>query len=233
LSSTGKRTIEAGGNERFGRRDFVWAGGAAAKLDYQKRHVVGIAADFAEDVTRTNWGFEFTWFPNVIRLDYDQFDLSSRVDLYNFVISVDRPTFVRFLNLNRTFFANAQVFLQYTDGYRSSMVADGPFTALFTFALFTGYQQDRLLPGFTFVYDVWSRSGAALWSMTYRFSEALSAQVGVSAFFGTVESIEPPLVGVGGNAGGAGAGSQRATVERGLSTVRDRDEFFFRVRYTF
>jgi hypothetical protein len=46
--------IRAGGNGNFGRRDFSWAGGSEIRMRYEKRNVLGFAADFAEDRTKTN-----------------------------------------------------------------------------------------------------------------------------------------------------------------------------------
>ena len=64
----------AGGNPRFGRRDFVWHGGYVATLDYLKRNVLGFALDFAEDRTRANFGLEFTWFSRQRFVDQNSFD---------------------------------------------------------------------------------------------------------------------------------------------------------------
>jgi hypothetical protein len=233
LTAAAKRTVKAGGNGRFGRRDFQWAGGAAAILEYQQRRVLGLALDFAEDRTKTSWGLEFTWFPNVRVADNDAFDALAEVDLYNLVISVDRLTFIRFLNRSRTFFMNLQLFLQYAPQYRSSLPRDGPLNALSTFTVATGYRQDRLLPSLTWVHDYASHSGAFLAGVSYRYTENLTIQVGANAFYGEVRSLEAALVSPGTAAAGAGRGSQRAYVENGLSQVRDRDELFLRLRYTF
>jgi hypothetical protein len=233
LTAVEKRTVKAGGNGRFGRRDFQWAGGASAVLDYQRRHVFGFAMDFAEDLSKTSWGVEFTWFPKVLVVDHDDFDALAEVDFYNLVISVDRLTFINFLNRSRTFFMNLQVFLQLAEEHRTSFPRDGPLNALATFTILTGYHQDRLIPSFTWVHDIQSRSGGGLFGLTYRYTENLSIQVGANAFYGEVHSLEAALVAPGPPAGGAGGGSQHAYVENGLSQIRDRDEFFLRLRYTF
>ena len=94
-------------------------------LDYQRRDVLGFAMDFAEDRTKTSWGLEFTWFPDVLVADNDAFDALAGVDLYNLVISVDRLSFIRFLNRSRSFFMNLQLFLQYVEGYRESFPREG------------------------------------------------------------------------------------------------------------
>ncbi len=164
--------------------------------------------------------------------DADSSDGLRDVDTFNLTISVDRPTFVNFLNANRTFFLNSQFFVQYVEGFRQSFGSNGPWNFLGTFTVTTGYFQDRLLPVATFVYDRRSRSGAFLPQITYRFTENFSATFGLSAFFGRVErktmSLVPP------------ASGNRVTpsayfdyVENGLSVVRDRDEAYLRIKYTF
>ena len=82
---------------------------------------------------------------------------SRRSDDYNMTLSIDRPTFINFLNANRTFFFNAQFFFQYRDGYKKSFGGNGPWNLLGTFAILAGFFQDRLLPSVVFVYDVQSR----------------------------------------------------------------------------
>jgi len=234
VSGAGKNSVRAGGNPRFGRRDFLWHGGAQIALDYQRRHVLGFAMDFAHDRSRSNWNLEFTWFHRVRLSDLDSFDLSTKADLLNLTIGVDRPTFIRFLNKRRTFFMNAQLFLQYVVGYESSFVSDGPFNARLTLGAFTGYQQDRLIPGVQFVYDFPSHSGAVLWSMGWRVTQSFLIQIGLNTFWGRAQRREAALVAAGtAGQGGRGEDAYHTYVENGLSTVRDRDELFLSLRYTF
>ncbi len=233
-SITGARrnSVFAGGNARYGRRDFIWHGGGDLLLRYQKRNVLGFSMDFAEDFTKSNWGFELTWIEGLPFTNNDRWDATSDADLYNLTISVDRPTFINFLNQNRTFFINTQWFFQYVNGYENSFTSNGPFNMLATLTVTTGYFQDRLLPGVTFVYDVRSNSGAALPSVTYRFTENFSATVGMAGFMGRFQEKTPPLYTTAlGNRVGRGAYSSH--VENGLSPIRERDELYLRIRYTF
>ena len=234
-SQTNAKSVRAAGNGQFGRRDFVWHGGAQVVLDYQRRNVTGFAMDFAEDRTRTNWNVELSWFHQVRFSDNNSFDLTTGRDTVNLVVSIDRPTFLRPLNKNRTFFLNAQFFLQGIPGWKNSFVSNGPVNALMTFSVFTGYFQDRLLPSLQLVYDVNSESGAFLWAMGYRISQNLLLQFGLNAFWGHVQNIQSPVqpIGTTGIGVGRGEGSQRAYVENGLTVVRDRDEIFLRLRYNF
>ena len=130
-----RNDIVAGGNGRFGRRDFVWQGGRDLVLRYQRLNVLGFSMDFAEDVTKSNWGVEFTWENDAFEGNNDAYLGYTPVDRYNLTISVDRPTFVNFLNANRTFFINSQWFFQYVDGYGSAFTSNGPFNVLAVLAV--------------------------------------------------------------------------------------------------
>jgi hypothetical protein len=102
-----------------------------------------------------------------------------------------------------------------------------------TFTVQTGYFQDRLLPGVTFVYDINSNSGAALPSITYRFTESFSATVGMNFFWGRWEFEDQPIAPLGTLGSEVGKHAYQDGVENGLAVVRERDEIFLRIRYTF
>jgi hypothetical protein len=228
-----RNTVKAGGNDGFGRRDFVWHSGAEGVLRYNKRNVLGFSFDFAEDYTKSNWGAEMTWIEGQKFTDNDEFDGLTESDTLNLTVSVDRPTFINFLNQNRTFFFNAQFFFQYITNYKDGFPGNGPFNVLGTLTAQTGYYQDRLLPGVTLVYDRKSNSGAALPSVTYRFTENFSGTVGLNFFFGRWQTVDMPIQGLGTVAGESGKLAYQESVENGLSVVRERDEFYLRLRYTF
>jgi hypothetical protein len=232
VSGLGINTVRAGGDGQFGRRDFVWAGGSDVTLRFDKRNVLGFSMDFAEDVTKTNWGMEFTWIPNIPTANNDELDGISETDQFNLTISVDRPTFINFLNQNRTFFITTQWFMRYKKDYETGMPGAGPWSALAILTVSSVYFQDRLLPSVTFVYDFRSNSGAVLPSVGYRFTENFSATFGFAIFSGRTESRTPAITPISlGNRVGKGAYS--AHVDRGLSLIRERDEIFLRIRYPF
>jgi hypothetical protein len=227
-----RNDLRAGGTARFGRRDFVWASGGEVVLSYQRKNVLGLSSDFAEDFTKSNWGMEFTWVNRVPFEDASEFDGITKTGTYNLTISVDRPTFVNFLNQTRTFFFNTQWFIQYNPGYKNSFRTNGPWETLFTFTVQTGYFQDRLLPDMTWVYDFQSNSGAVLPAIQYRFTESFSATFGLALFWGRYQSKEYPVNPLAtGNQ--VGRGSYTNWVENGLAVIRQRDEIYFNLRYTF
>ena len=223
----------AGGNTRFGRRDFAWHGGGEGSVRYQKRNVLGFSMDFAEDRTLTNWGIESTWISELPFGDADSANGVSHVDTYNLTVSVDRPTWINFLNESRTFFLNSQWFFQYIDGYHRSMPSNGPWNVLATFTVQGGYFQDRLLPSNTLVYDFQSQSGAVLPSITYRYSANFQATFGLAAFWGRFQSSKADLRPLGLQPNRVGHGAYSQFSENLLSLVNDRDEVYLRLRYTF
>ncbi len=233
ITGAQRNALRAGGSREFGRRDFVWQSGGEGVLQYQKRNVFGFSLDFAEDVTKSNWGMEASWIANNPFTDNDSFEGVNHSDTVNLTVSVDRPTFINFLNPGRTFFFNSQVFFQYITNYKAGYTVNGPFNMLGTFTVQTGYFQDRMLPGLTFVYDVNSNSGAILPQITYRFTENFSASVGMNFFFGRFETVDTAIAPLGVIGTEAGHMAYKDASENALAVVRERDEAYLRLRYTF
>ncbi len=230
--------LRAGGNGRFGRATFIWHSGGEIALRYDKRNVLGFSMDFAEDVTKSNWGVEFSWIEGLPFTDNNSPTNVSTSDVVNLTVSVDRPTFVNFLNANRTIFFNSQWFFQYVNDYHGGYTSNGPWNVLFTFAAFTGYFQDRLLPTFVSVFDVQSQSGGFLPNVAYRFTEAFSATIGVNIFFGHTERVRMPLNEIAPVSNRAPLPNNESIaytdgVDNVLSVIRKRDEIYLRLRWTF
>ncbi|UCE85639.1 MAG: hypothetical protein JSU66_15105, partial [Deltaproteobacteria bacterium] len=228
-------SVRAGGNGRYGRRDFLWHGGSPIVLEYQKNNVLGFAMDFAEDVTATSWGVEFSWANDVLRQDNGSFDGLTEVDQYNLTISVDRPTFIHFLNANRSFIFNAQLFVGYEDGYNRNFPSNGPWSTFGTLTMLTGYLQDRLNAALTFVYDAKSNSGGILPNVQYRFSDSFSVSFGAIFLWGRYQE-KPMPISPSGLANQVDSGPFRAyrqVTEQFIAAARDLDQFTLRIRYTF
>ena len=225
-------SIKAGGNGRFGRRNWVWASVGDLSLNYQKRNIFGFSTDFAEDVTKSSWGVEFTHVNDAIAADNSTYSGLTKLDEFNLTVSVDRPTFINFLNANRTFFINSQIFLSYLQGYNNgTTLRDGPLTALLLVNANTGYFQDRFLVSMAGVYDFTSQSAAFLPQVQYRFTENFSMTIGAAVLAGGWSRRE-----MGINQFSAQSDTNlndNVYVENGISPVRDLDNFVLRLRYTY
>ena len=231
LTGSQRPELRAGGNGRFGRRDFGWHGGGEALIRYPKRNVLGFSFDVAEDLTKTSWGVEFTWVDDDTYASNSSRSGLQETDTFNLTISVDRPTFVNFLNANRTFFLNSQVFFRYLPHHDRSFDTNGPLSILATFAVTTGYFQDRLLPALIYVHDFSSASGGVVGQITYRFNEVFSVTAGVLGFYGGPERNRIPRYPI------SLFDTQTSFDARfrygGLSAIAERDEAFLKLRYTF
>ena len=234
LAGSRRNDMLAGGNGTFGRRDFVWHSGGVGVLRVDKSNVLGFSMDFAEDVTKSNWGVEFTWVEGLHVGDNNARNgLADGVDLYRLTISVDRPTFVNFMNANRTFFINTQWFFQYQNPWDSGFSGGYDWDIFGVLAISTGYFQDRLLPSLTMVYFVRNSSAAVLPQITYRFTENFAASFGLALFSGREVPRTMPVNGLAPTSERFGRNAYDSYFEPGLSLVRERDEIFLRLRYTF
>jgi hypothetical protein len=236
----GLPTVRSGGDGRFGRRDFIWHGGRQVAFGYQKVNVLGFSLDFAEDVTKTSWGIEFSASSDKLIPNADEWSGYSSTNDFVLSVSVDRPTFFNFLNPNRSFFVNFQFFLRYLDDYNGGHggsdnkdgnfpAAIGPISGIVTLTMFTGYFQDRLNPRFTLVYDPTTTTGGLITGLGYRFTESFSTSISVNHFFGhhvqNRGSSFPILQYSGPDVTSDGF--------RGLAPVTNRDEIGWIVRYSF
>jgi hypothetical protein len=224
-------SIKAGGNNKFGRRNLVWQSVGDLALMYEKRNILGFSMDFAEDTTKSSWGVEFTHINDALSQDNGEYDGLKEVDEFNLTLSVDRPTFINFLNANRTFFINSQLFTSYLRGYENTMLRDGPWTFLLLLNMNTGYFQDRFLVSSAIVYDFRSNSGAFLPSVQYRFTENFSLTLGAAVLAGHWERREMGINQF--SAQSENALDDTIFVENGISPARDLDNFFIRLRYTY
>jgi len=234
LASQSRNTsssVRAGGNGKFGRRNFVWQSVGDLALRYQKRNILGLSTDFAEDTTKSSWGVEFTWVDDSLTADNNEYDGISPVDEYNLTLSVDRPTFINFLNPNRTFLINTQLFTSYLGNYREGMTREGPWTFLWLLNVSTGYFQDRFLMSAVAVWDLRSHSGAFLPTVQYRLTENFSVTIGANVFTGRYSSRQMGINQF--SAFDEDNLTDKVYVENGVSPVRDLDSFFTRIRYTF
>jgi hypothetical protein len=229
---------KAGGDGAFGRRDFTWQGGREISLGYQKRNVFGFGLDFAEDVTKTSWGVEFSWVARKLIPNTLTYSNLSQTDELVLSLSVDRPTFFNFLNPNRSFFFNLQMFVRYLPNFQGSKLHDdgnygysgNQFSGNVVLTFFTGYFQDRLAPRVSILYAPLESQGAVITGLSYRWNDAFITTIGYSNFFGHVYPVQGayfPIAQYGSTETYNGA-----ALGRGIAPVINHDQADVRFRYT-
>ena len=153
-------------------------------------------------------------------------------------ISVDRPTFFNFLNPNRSFFLNLQMFIRYLPNYVGSKSAHdgmyaavgGQFSGNVVFTFFTGYFQDRLAPRVSILYAPLESEGAIITGLSYRWNDAFSTTLGYSNFFGHVYTSQGAYFPVAQYTSPEQINNN--SVFRGVAPVINRDQAELRFRYT-
>jgi hypothetical protein len=69
--------------------------------------------------------------------------------------------------------------------------------------------------------------------MIYRFTENFSASIGVNFFFGRQQFVDSAITELRAGLNRTGRHAYKDAVENGLSVLRERDEVYATLRYTF
>ena len=158
-------------------------------------------------------------------------------DNFHYMDEDERYKFGEFSSLEKAIARAKQIVDAFlVQAYKKGMTAHGPWNFLGTLSVFTGYFQDRLSPGITGVWDISTQSGALITSVSYRFTQNFSAAIGMLFLYGKPDFVDEPLEGLApaGNRSRADADHlYKSGREGGLAIVRDRDEIWARIRYTF
>ncbi len=183
-------------------------------------------------------------------------DFVDESDVIRFSIGMDRPTFIKFLNPNRTFFLSAQIFHTYYLGWEggpSHGFLNDRHSWIYTFFAQGQYMRDRLTPQGFIVWDQTSNGWIAGMQIQYLFNNNWSAMFGGNftwsgrrqeahdngAFTAFNTGFSGNAAAGGPNAAGCpscGRVKQRTffgDAQNGAAALRKNDEFFFRVQYQF
>ncbi len=169
----------------------------AFDIDFPRLTMVGASADFYVESMKSAIRVEVSHtsgeeFPNTLREK-----LYSKSDVVRWVIGIDRPTFIPFLNKNRAFLLSLQVFGQHLlDHELQSVNAQGVptisevgmvdwknnYTATF---LFQGnYRSDTITPQILTAYDFGANSGVVSPSVDWKISNSWRLTAAINLKFG-------------------------------------------------
>ena len=155
----------------------------AFDIDFPRITLIGASADFYIEAVKTAFRVEVAHtsgeeFPNTL-----EERLFSESDVVRWVIGMDRPTFIPFLNKTRAFLLSLQVFGQHLlDHQVASVNAQGMPTAgevgmvdwednyITTFLFQGNYLNDRLTPQILTAYDFEAGSGAVAPSLDWKIN---------------------------------------------------------------
>ncbi len=223
--------------------------GGQTEIVYKKNNTTGLAVDYFEDFTGIVFRLESSFTVDELVNNTKKIDFVDDTNVMRFSLGMDRPTFIKFLNPNRTFFLSGQIFHTWLinhDGSNTRGMLTDQNTWIFTFFAQGQYMRDRLTPQGFIVWDQQSNGWIAGSQIQYLFNNNWSAAIGGNFQWsgrrnerhdnGAFTSfVRPPDV-PGTAQGGRGVPIQRTffgDAQNGATCCRKNDEVFFRLQYQF
>ncbi|MEW6301452.1 MAG: hypothetical protein AB1671_27580, partial [Thermodesulfobacteriota bacterium] len=181
---------------------------------------------------------EISWTANLLTSDLSKPDLFADTNVYRWVLGIDRPTLIRFLNPTRSFFLSFQAFgthIPDARGGRFGIPQGANNNFIFTFFVQNQFMRDQLVYLLFGAYGTTGNDATLGGNAEYLITNNWSVQLGITAFLG--ERKEHSLGPFGGftNDGrpisetGFGPGHMQA----GGSERNQMNEFWGRIRYRF
>lgn len=169
----------------------------AFDIDFPRLTMIGASADFYVEALKSAIRVEVAHtsgeeFPNTL-----EERLFSESDALRWVIGIDRPTFIPFLNKNRAFLLSLQIFGQHLlDHQLQRFNAQGVPTLsdvgmvdwednyIMTFLIQGGYLSDRLTPQIIMAYDFEAGSGTIAPSLDWKIDDNWQLTAAINMKFG-------------------------------------------------
>lgn len=177
---------EIGGEEHV--RDYL----IAFDIDFPRIGMIGGSADFYVDKLKTAVRVETAWttgeeFANTLRPR-----LFSESDVVRWVVGVDRPTFIPFLNKKRAFLLSAQLFGQHLLDHELESgplgkvgMPDWEHNLIGTLLVKGWYKNDRLSPQVIMAYDGRAQAATVAPSIDWLITDNWQFIAGANLKFGT------------------------------------------------
>lgn len=213
-----------------------FTGNLAAR--YRKSNTLGLSVDWFEPTTGFVIRTEASWTANALVSDTTKPDLFADTNVYRWVLGIDRPTFIRFLNPTRSFFLSFQAFgthLPDVNAGRFGNPNGAHDNFIFTFFVQNQFLRDQLVYLIFGAFGTTGVDGTLGGNAEYLITNHWSVQLGITAFLGSRR--EHDLSAFGGfpadgrpvSETGFGIGHMQA----GGSERNQMNEFWGRIRYRF
>lgn len=217
--------------------------GGQTSIIYDQAHTLGLSFDYFEQYTGTVWRVESSWTLDELVNNTQSADWVSHSNVMRWSIGIDRPTFLKWLNKDRTFFLSMQIFdtwyLEHQGDKNTGMFVD-EHNFITTFFFIGNYMRDRLKPTGFVVWEEASNSWVSGLNLEWLMDNHWSIKGGLHTIWGgtndtthdtgpftnfitsdTTFRQDPFVTSV------LGVGRQ------GIGAVRDYDEIFFELKYQF
>ncbi|MFP6681219.1 MAG: DUF1302 family protein, partial [Gammaproteobacteria bacterium] len=188
------------------------SGVPAFDIHFPRILLVGTSADLYVDYIKSAFRIELAWTEGEEFADTSKTRLFSESDVIRWVVGWDRPTYIRFLNPNRTFLLSGQIFGQHlldherfsnprpeigTAPAPSPGVGNGGMIGfqdwdhnfIGTFLIQGFYANDRIQPRFITAYDIRAQAGVIGPAIDWLVSDSWRVTFGANIKFGRSRNI--------------------------------------------
>ncbi len=217
--------------------------GGQTSMVYKQAHTVGLALDYFESWSGVVMRIESSWTFDELYNNTWRSDWVDEGDVMRFSLGFDRPTFIPFLNKDRTFFLSLQIFdtwyLDHEGDANTGMFVD-EHNWITTFFFIGNYMRDKVKPIGFYVWEEASNSHVAGFNVEWLIDNHWSVKSGFHLIWGgennTTHDTGPFTNYI---TQGAGA-TQNPFVtsvfgpgRQGIGSVRNYDEVTFELKYQF
>jgi hypothetical protein len=212
--------------------------GGSLSARYRKTNTLGLSLDWFEPYTGFVIRWESSWTANAMLNDTAKIDLVGDGNAFKWVLGIDRPTLIRWLNPTRSFFLSAQAYgTHYPDsraGRRGIVSENNNF--IFTVFAQNHFMRDQLVYLVFGAFGTAAQDGTTGGNIEYLITNNWSVTLGFTAFLGGRHKHD---LGAFGSFTGdpnnpyTEAGFGLFHMQAGGSERNQMNEFWSRLRYRF
>ncbi len=212
--------------------------GGSLAARYRKTNTLGLSLDWFEPYTGFVVRWESSWTTNALLNDTAKIDLMGDGNAFKWVLGIDRPTLIRWLNPTRSFFLSAQAYgTHYPDsraGRRGIVSENNNF--IFTVFAQNHFMRDQLVYLVFGAFGTAAQDGTTGGNIEYLITNNWSVTLGFTAFLGARHKHDLGAFGVfTGDPSNpyTEAGFGLFHMQAGGSERNQMNEFWGRLRYRF
>ena len=216
--------------------------GGQTDIQYEQANTTGLSFDYFESLTGTVLRVESSWTINELVNNTRKANWIDHSDVMRWSIGIDRPTWIKWLNKDRTFFLSAQLFdTWYWDheGDKHTGYYVDAHNFISTFFFIANYFRDTVTPIGFIVWEEASNSWVAGFNTEWKMNNHWSVKGGLHTIWGGTGNFRHDsgpfrsFVVPGANGNDPFQQSVFGVAHEGVGALRDNDELFFQLKYQF
>lgn len=249
LRAEAQRALREDNAELFWRHSGNFAVfGGQTDIQYKQSHTTGLSIDYFEPWSGIVFRIESSITLDELVNNTRKANWVDESDVMRWSIGLDRPTFIPFLNKDRTFFLSMQIFdTWYIDheGDKNTGFLNDEHNFITTFFFIGNYLRDTLKPVGFIVWEEQSNAWTAGLNLEWLMDNHWSMKIGMHTLWGGTDNYThdtgPFTSFIPGNLGNGTTPFPTSTYNQaslgvageGIGALRDNDEVFLQLKYQF